>query len=62
MAAYREGRTLEAFLDDMWQRRAAEHKQPAVAIGNWPYRSLDEIAHTARESSNVEPIRKKRNK
>lgn len=25
MAAYREGRTLEQFISDMWERRAAEH-------------------------------------
>ncbi len=40
MAAYREGRTLDQFLDDMWQRREAETPRAAKsAPDGWPYRA-----------------------
>lgn len=39
MAAYREGRTAEQFLDDMWQRREAESPRDAKSGAGWPYQS-----------------------
>ena len=41
MAAYREGRSIDQFLDDMWQRRFAENPCVTKSTGTWPFRRLE---------------------
>jgi hypothetical protein len=36
MQVYREGRTLEQFLDHVWERRDDKQSGPKKAKGKWP--------------------------
>lgn len=37
MKAYRNGRSIDRFLDDMWERREREIPRAAQSIGSWPF-------------------------
>lgn len=67
MQAYRHGRSLEAFLDDMWARRAVEHGDrvdgaPEKTFGSdgWPNLGNTMRRLLARETAAAAtPIRRK---
>jgi hypothetical protein len=40
MCAFREGRSLDQFLNDMWERRAVEHPRETRAKGAWPFKKV----------------------
>jgi len=63
MAAIRDGKSLESYLDDVWERRTASQTPVQPSTGAWPYQSQEAVRDALNASgTNVEPIRKKRSK
>ena len=52
MQAYREGRSLEDYLTEMWDRRATEHPRTDKSVGKWPCQ-----IYAKAKDSNVTSIR-----